>query len=341
MSTHLAATYRGNRTFEVSTVATEAPGPGDVRIKIAYCGICGTDLHVFHGFMDKRVGFERILGHEMSGTIDAIGDGVTGFAKGEAVVVRPLLSCGECPTCKAGYTHICQNLKFMGLDTNGAFQTYWNVPAKVLHKLPANLPLDKAALVEPIAVACHDVGRARIKKGEKALVIGGGPIGVLVALVARHAGAEVLLSEINDNRVALAKELGFKTINPRTADVEAFIQEWTGGKGVEVVFEVSGSQAGIDLMTKVAARRCRIVMVAIHAKPPTIDMFQFFWREIDLFGARVYEAVDYDQAIALLAAGEVPFERIITATVPLAEIQPAFVGLDDAAGTNLKTLVQV
>ncbi len=107
-----------------------------------------------------------------------------------------------------------------------------------------------------------------------------------------------------------------------------------------MIFEVSGSQAAIDLMTTVAARRCRIVLVAIHANPPKVDLFQFFWREIDLFGARVYEPQDYDQAIALLAAGEIPFERIITATVPLSDIQPAFVELD-SGGTNLKTLVAV
>lgn len=340
MGTHLAAIYRGNRTFEVNEVPTAPPGPGEVRIKIAYCGICGTDLHVFHGFMDKRVGFNRVLGHEMSGTVDAVGEDVSAFTPGDVVVVRPLLPCGECPACQSGHSHICHRLKFMGLDTDGAFQQFWNVPQQVLHRLPPDLPLSKAALVEPLAVACHDVGRARIVPGERALVIGGGPIGILIALVARHAGAEVLVSEINENRLALATELGFATINPKSADVPAHVETWTGGKGVDVVFEVSGSQAGIDLMTSVAATRGRIVLVAIHATPPKVDMFRFFWREIDLFGARVYEAKDYDQAISLLAAGEIPFDRIVTAIVPMSEIQPAFVELD-SGGINLKTLVEV
>ena len=177
-----AAFYRGNKTFSVEQVKLKEPGPHEVAVKIAYVGICGTDMHVYFGHMDKRVGFERIIGHEMSGYVHQVGSKVKDFQVGQPVVVRPLDHCGECPACKSRYNHICHNLKFLGLDTDGALQEIWNVPSHTLHHLPEKLRMDYAALIEPVAVACHDVRLSRLKKDEDVLVIGGGPIGVLVAI---------------------------------------------------------------------------------------------------------------------------------------------------------------
>ncbi|MBS8259233.1 Zn-dependent alcohol dehydrogenase [Roseibium polysiphoniae] len=322
-----AAIYRGDKTFTLEQKQVVAPGPGEVQIKVAYCGICGTDLHIYLGHMDKRVGFERTIGHEMSGTVSALGDGVSGFTIDQPIVVRPLDHCGDCPACRAGHEHICHNLKFIGIDTEGAFQEYWNVPVHTLHALPDGLDLSHAALIEPLAVACHDVDRGRVAKDEDVLVIGGGPIGLLVALVARHAGGNVIISEISENRLAYAAKLGFKTINPKTEDAADQANALTGGKGADVVFEVSGTQPGVDLMTAAASTRGRIVMVAIHASKPAIDMFQFFWRELELFGARVYRPEDYDRAMKLLSEGVVDCNSFITDIKPLADIQGAFEAL--------------
>ncbi len=319
-----AAVYRGNRTFSLEQKETPPPGPGEAQIDVAFCGICGTDLHIYLGHMDQRVGFERTIGHEMSGIVSALGAGVTDFSIGQHVVVRPLDHCGKCPACKAGHEHICHNLKFIGIDSEGAFQDKWNVPAHTLHALPDDLDLSHAALIEPLAVACHDVKRGRVTKGEDVLVIGGGPIGMLVALVARNAGGNVTISEINENRLAYAEKLGFSTVNPGTVDAAQVLAERIGDKGMDVVFEVSGSQAGVDLMTRVPGTRARIVMVAIHATKPQIDMFQFFWRELELVGARVYRKEDYGQAMALLAKGLVDCESFITDIQPLESIQGAF-----------------
>lgn len=335
-----AAFYRGDRRFDVAQKPAPAPGPGQVALRIAFCGICGTDMHVFHGNMDARVGFERIIGHEMSGTVEALGAGVEGFTKGQKVVVRPLDHCGDCPACDAGHTHICHNLKFLGLDTDGAMQEVWNVPAHTLHVLPEDMRLDHAALIEPVAVACHDVRMADLTAGEDVVVIGGGPIGVLVAMVAREAGGKVVISEVNENRLAIAADMGFDVVNPAKSDLVAEIGNRTGGKGADVVFEVSGSQPGVDAMTDVAATRGRICMVAIHAKKPQVDMFRFFWRELQLIGARVYEAADYDKAIALVASGAIAADKVITDVSPLAEIQRAFEQLD-ASPTALKSLIKV
>lgn len=319
-----AAVYRGNKTFTLEAVTTPPPAAGEVQIDVAYCGICGTDLHIYLGHMDARVGFERTIGHEMSGVIAAVGDGVKDLKAGQRIVVRPLDHCGDCPACNAGHEHICHNLTFIGIDNSGAFQQKWNVPAHTIHMLPDDLDLSHAALIEPLAVACHDVARGKVQPGEDVLVIGGGPIGMLVAMVAREAGANVTISEINENRLNYARSVGFETMNPKEVDVAKAMNDATGGKGADVVFEVSGTQPGVDLMTAAAATRGRIVMVAIHASKPTIDMFQFFWRELDLIGARVYRPEDYDAAMALLAKGVVDCDSFITDIQSLANIQSAF-----------------
>lgn len=296
-----AAFYIGNKHFAVESVESEPPASAEVQIDVAYCGICGTDLHVYLGHMDPRIGNHRVIGHEMSGTVRAIGDQVDNVRVGDHVVVRPLDACGECPSCLRGFRHVCQKLTFLGLDTNGAFQEQWNVPAHTVHVLPKELSLQQAALIEPVAVAVHDVRRGRVSASDDVLVIGGGPIGMLIAMVAKHAGATVTVSEINTHRLAMAKDMGINTINPKEHDAVEALMIATGGKGADVVFEVSGTQAGVDLMTAATAVRGRIVMVAIHAEKPLVDLFQFFWKEIEMLGARVYEPEDYNQSIKLVA----------------------------------------
>ncbi len=333
-----AAFYRGSRTFEVAQVPLAAPSAGEIAIDVAFCGICGTDLHVFHGDMDARVGDKRIIGHEMSGTIAALGAGVEGFTKGDMVVVRPLDHCGECPACEAGHSHICHKLKFLGLDRDGGMQTTWIVPAHTVHKMPKGISLKHAALIEPLAVACHDVHRSRLRAGERAIVIGGGPIGVLIALVAQKAGALVTLYEINPARRAKAVELGLEAIDPAVGDVAKTVQDKFGG--ADVVFEVSGSNAGAALMTTLAATRARLVMVGINSRKPPVDLFQFFWRELELIGARVYEPNDYDEATGLIAAKAFDFDRFITDVKDLSEIQRAFTELDQSPGA-LKVLLKI
>lgn len=319
-----AAVYRGDKTFTLEEKTFASPAADEVQIDVAYCGICGTDLHIYLGHMDARVGSERTIGHEMSGVISAVGKNVKDLSIGQPVVVRPLAHCGDCPACDAGHSHICHNLKFIGIDTDGAFQQKWNVPAHTIHVLPEDLDLSHAALIEPLAVACHDVGRAEVRDGQDILVIGGGPIGILVALVARHAGGNVTISEINENRLEFAEKLGFATLNPKAVDVAKTVHDRTGGKGADVVFEVSGSQPGVDLMTEAAATRGRIVMVAIHASKPQVDMFKFFWRELDLVGARVYLKEDYEEAMRLLEKGVVDCDAFITDIKQLDDIQGAF-----------------
>lgn len=335
-----AAFYTGNRTFEIRDVERAEPAPGEVRVKVAFNGICGTDMHAYHGAMDKRIGFDRVIGHEMSGTVSALGEGVDTVSVGQPVVVRPLKPCGNCPACAAGHAHICHNLKFLGLDTDGALQEEWCVPAYAVHGLPEGLALHHAALCEPVAVACHDVRLGRVRAGEDVLVIGAGPIGVLIAMVARERGANVTISEINPYRLKTVEAMGFATLDPSKVDVAAEIVATTDQKGADIVFEVSGTQAGTDLMTQAAATRGRIVMVAIHTKKPEVDLFRFFWRELELIGVRVYEPEDFDRAIELIASGAIDCERMITDIRALDDVAAAFAALDEG-GPAMKSLIRV
>jgi 2-desacetyl-2-hydroxyethyl bacteriochlorophyllide A dehydrogenase len=330
--------YEGNQIIRVGECTPVTPQKGQVQLKVSHCGICGTDLHIYHGVMDQRVTFPQIMGHEVSGTISAIGDGVEGFSVGDSVAVMPLDPCGNCPACEAGHSHICQNLKFLGIDTPGAFQSYWTVPAHTLHRLPENLSLTHGAMIEPLAVACHDVRLGEVKAGEYVVVLGGGPIGILIGLVAKQAGARVLVSEINPFRLELAQQLELDTINPLENDLPAYVTEQTDGAGADVVFEVTATAPGAKVMTQLPRTRGRIVIVGIFGQPAQVDLFRFFWRELKLLGARVYEHQDFAQAIQLAAAGAIPLDQIITDVRPLSELEAGLKQME-SGGQVMKILL--
>jgi len=333
----IATEYVGNHKFSVIEKENIPPSTGEVQIEVAYCGVCGTDMHIYHGNMDQRVAMPLTIGHEMSGTITAIGDEVTGYSVGEKVVVRPLDDRGEKPSDK-GYSHICEDLKFIGIDSPGAMQQYWNVPSFVLHKLSDQTDLKLAALVEPLAVACHDVRMAGLQSDETAVVLGGGPIGMLIGLVANNTGANVYVSEVNPVRIKIAEDMGLKTMNPSEVDIVEYIKTVTDNRLADVVFEVAGVQPTVDMMTDVAGIRGRIVMVAIHSQPRPVNLFKFFWKELKLIGARVYEKEDYEQAIALINSKALPLEHMVTAVEPLTEIQNVFENIDKNPN-GMKTLL--
>ena len=322
-----AAFYEGSKKFRVGDASPQSPGPGEVRLDVAYCGICGTDIHIYHGAMDKRVKIPQVIGHEASATVAEVGAGVMGFKVGDPVVVRPLDNRAE-TAADRGYSHICKGLKFIGIDSAGAYQNSWTVPAFTLHKAPAGVDLKIAAFTEPLAVACHDVRLSGLKAGELAVVLGGGPIGMLVALVAKSTGARVILSEINEFRLKFARELGLEAVDPRTTNLTQHCLDQSGGSGADVVFEVSGAKAAALSMTELLAIRGRICLVAIYPQPVELNLFHFFWKELQMRGARVYEPEDYEKALSLIAAKALPLEKLITKVEPLDRVQQAFEELD-------------
>jgi (R,R)-butanediol dehydrogenase / meso-butanediol dehydrogenase / diacetyl reductase len=332
-----AAYYMGDRRVEIDDAEDVSPAPGMVQLEVAYTGICGTDLHIVHGAMDGRVSPPAILGHEMAGRVAATGDGVESWQAGDPVTVMPLVWCGDCAACRRGASHICQHLSFLGIDAPGSLQGRWTVPADTLVPLPADMPLRTAALAEPTAVAVHDVGRAQLAGGERAVVVGGGPIGLLVAAVAREVGADVVLVEPNPERRQLAERAGLATLDPAERSVAEHVEEWTKGAGAEVAFEVSGAVPGPQSAIDALGVRGRLVVVAIHPTPPPVDLFRVFWRELTLIGARVYERSDFEQAVRLLADDAMPVDVLVTDIVPLAETAAAFAALE--AGRAMKILV--
>lgn len=331
------AVYTGDKTFVVTDDERQPPGPGQVRIDVAYTGICGTDLHIRHGDMDQRVSRPAVVGHEMSGRVAELGPDVTGWTVGDAVTVMPLVWCGQCPACRRGHQHVCQKLTFVGIDSPGSMRTSWTVAADLLVRLPADLPLSTGALVEPAAVAVHDVRRGEVAAGELVVVVGGGPVGLLIALVCRSVGAEVVVLELDPVRRSVAAGLGLVVLDPSVDDVSAHLDTWTDGAGADVAFEVSGSAGGVLAATHALAVRGRLVMVAIHSTPREVDLFRVFWRELTIIGARVYQRGDFDQAIQLLSTGDIPGPALITTTVPLEEVTEAFAQLE--RGGVVKVLI--
>ena len=333
-----AAFYEGSRNIRIAERAPDSPGPDEVRISVAYAGICGTDLHLYHGRMDHRVTLPHVMGHEMAGIVEAVGTRVTNVAAGDRVVVMPLISCGECPACRSGHGHICHRLKFIGIETPGAFQESVTVPAHTVMPIPDALSLRRAALIEPLAVACHDVRIGNVQRGERVVVLGGGPIGALISLVAKAQGADVLVCELNPYRIELLRQMGIKTIDPRETDVLEYVKDWTGDAGCDIVFEVTASPAGARLMTQLPRTRGRIVIVGIFNDPPPVDLHRFFWREIMLYGARVYEKENFEQAISWAVSGDLPLDRLISDVYPLERLDEAFRRME-TGGSVMKILI--
>lgn len=332
-----AVRYLGTRGLEAATVASVPPGPGEVELAPAFVGICGTDLHIFHGDMDARVHAPAVIGHEMSGRIVRIGPEVEGWEAGDAVTVMPLRWDGTCSACRNGCRHICRNLDFIGIDSPGAMQQRWTVPADTLIRLPDSMVLEHAALVEPTAVAVHDVGRAQVRSGEKVVVIGGGPVGLLISLLARSAGADVRVVELNEHRRRLAEEIGLIAWDP-AANLSDLLEQWTDGAGAEVAFEVSGAREGMAAAVDALAVRGRLCLVAIHPKPREVNLHRFFWRELTLVGARLYDRGDFEKAVTLIADGTVPASRLISKVVAFDDALSAFETLE-AGGDVMKILV--
>jgi (R,R)-butanediol dehydrogenase / meso-butanediol dehydrogenase / diacetyl reductase len=330
-------TYLGARRLALDTAEAAPPPPGHVRVDVAYTGICDTDLHIFRGDMDGRIEPPQVIGHEMSGRIAQVGDGAGDWRPGDTVTVMPSVPCRDCPACRVGHTHICHRPVFLGVDAPGSLQNTWTVPVATLVRVPHDLRLDHAALAEPTAVAVHDVRRARVRPGEKALVVGGGPIGLLIAIVARRFGADVLMAEPDAFRRSVAEGLGLFALDPGDGIAEVMAR-WTDGTGAAVAFEVSGAAAGVTTAVGALATRGRMVQGTGHPAPRDVSLHDFFWRELTLLGARLYDRGDFETAVGLIAEDEIPAGPLISRIEPLDRAAQAFEALESGAGV-MKVLI--
>jgi (R,R)-butanediol dehydrogenase / meso-butanediol dehydrogenase / diacetyl reductase len=333
-----AVFYRGARHFAPGKTTIPTAGPDEALLRVLRVGICGTDLHIFQGHLDNRIPKDGIIGHETFAEVVEAPPG-RGVQAGDRVVVEPVRFCGACRACRIGASYICYNLKVLGVDLPGGMQEYWPVPVDRLLKVPDTLVDDHAALIEPLAVATHDVTRAGVKTGDAVLVFGGGPIGALIALVSRHRGARVIVSELNPYRIELLKNLGLEVVGPGV-DVIKFANDWTGGEGVDVAFEVTGNAAAVRLMTDAVRVWGTISVVAIHAEPMAVNLYPMFARELTMHGSRLYARADWEEAIRLAASGAVPVGPLVSHKIPLEGLQQ---GMEEAlrGGPVMKVLVDL
>jgi 2-desacetyl-2-hydroxyethyl bacteriochlorophyllide A dehydrogenase len=333
-----ASFYQGARTFTTGEAATPRPGPDEALLRVRRVGICGTDLHIFQGHLDHRVPKGGIIGHETFGEIVEV-PGASGFKAGERVVVEPVVFCGRCRACAMGASYLCYQLKVLGVDLPGGMQEYWAVNVTRLLRVPATISDDHAALIEPLAVAVHDVARAEVKQGDSVLVFGGGPIGTLIALVARHRGARVAVVELNPFRLEILTGFGLERVGP-DVDVVAWADRWTDGTGVDVAFEVTGNPAAARAVADVVRVWGTVSIVAIHAEPVPVNLYQMFARELVMHGSRLYARADWEEAIRLVASGAVPVAPLVSRRIPLEALQR---GMEEALGGGpvMKVLVEV
>jgi 2-desacetyl-2-hydroxyethyl bacteriochlorophyllide A dehydrogenase len=333
-----ASFYHGGGVLRTASAPRPSPAPGEALLRVLRAGICGTDLHIFQGHLDHRVPKGGIIGHEILAEVVTVPPG-TDFADGDRVVVEPVLSCGTCRACRIGASYVCYKLKVLGVDAPGGMQEFWTVPVDRLLKVPESLSHDHAALIEPLAVAVHDVNRAGINAGDSVMVIGGGPIGTLIALVCRVRGARVKISEINPHRVGMLKAIGLDTIGPGE-DVAAIVHEWTDGDGADASFEVSGSPDAARLVADLVRVWGTVSVIGIHAEPVPVNLYSLFARELKVIGSRLYTRAAWEEAIRLAASGAVPVGPLVSRLIPLEDLQK---GMEEALGGGpvMKVLVNV
>lgn len=342
-STMAAALIREPNHLTLSQVPWPKLNPGEALIKVQFCGICGSDIHILKG-QHATATFPRIPGHEFVGELmEVCPPGGAHVKPGDLVVAQPFFSCGNCAPCAKGRDNICTSLRFMGAHVDGAFAQYVAVPAHKVYALPKGTDPKLAALAEPIAVAVHDVRNSGLAVGETVLVIGGGPIGLLIALVARQAGAgRVVISEISPYRRRVAEKLGFETLNPLDNDFGTAIMELSEGLGFDVVFEVSGSKAGVASSTAYAKNTGRIMVVGMTNGPTPVDLSAVFAKELQLRGVRIHSQYSFLGAVELIKSGALAeeFTQMVTHCYPLSQVEAAFEHAQ-SNGDFLKILVEM
>lgn len=311
-----AALFHAKEDLRIEEVAEPSPGPGEVKLQNAFAGICGSDLHVYYSPEAAGLDFDhphpvtgstlpQILGHEFSGTVVELGEGVTNVAVGDRVAVWPIYFCGECPACKKGMYNACQKIGFHGLSSNGGgMAEFTTVPAVKLHVLPENVDLRLGALVEPMSVAWHAVGRSGVDAGGTALIAGAGPIGIGVWFALKARGVEkVLVSEPSADRRATIAALGATVIDPVNEDLAAAVSELSDGNGVDAAFDAAGAGPAITSALASLVPGGRVVVVAIHERPMEFLPTQLVMAETDIAGALAYLPEDFDAVITAMSDG--------------------------------------
>jgi L-iditol 2-dehydrogenase len=327
-------------------VFTDEPKPkigqDQVLIEIKRIGVCGSDIHVFHG-MHPFMSYPVIQGHEVSGTIAEVGQNVDGMQIGDIVTFTPQVVCGECYPCRTGQYHICDELKVMGFQTEGAAREFFAVDAEKIVVMPKGFNLDQAAFIEPIAVGVHSVQKAGDIAGKGVLVLGAGTIGNLVAQTARALGAEkVLITDISLYKLEKARECGFEHVmNPAEEDLAEKIQQVFGPDKMDVIFECVGVQDTITQAIENARKGSDIIVVGVFGDDPQVNLGFVQDRELRLIGTLMYQRSDYEQAVALVKEGKIQLEPMISHRFDFKEYLDAYEMIEESNGEYMKVMIEL
>jgi 2-desacetyl-2-hydroxyethyl bacteriochlorophyllide A dehydrogenase len=311
----LAVRYYGIRQVRVENIPKPECGPGQALVKVAYAGICGSDLHIFRKGMFVT-SIPETMGHEFSGVVEQVGEGVTKVSPGDHVVGDPRVSCGNCQWCREGSYNLCPGLGFIGEVAPGCFAEYLVLDAKKLLKIPTTIELRRAALVEPLAVALHIAGRGRFSEVEHLGVVGAGPIGLLTVIAAKIMSVKrVTVIDISPDRLDLAGRLGAAALNSFPAGLE---------DAPDVVVEAVGLEATLAGALGWLKPQGRLVMAGLYEEKVILDPNDIVVKELDLAGVDAYETGDLQKAIELLAEGLPDVDLVITHVLPFESAASAF-----------------
>jgi 2-desacetyl-2-hydroxyethyl bacteriochlorophyllide A dehydrogenase len=300
---------------------------GETLIKVKYIGICGSDVHLLHGKNSSAI-YPLLPGHEFVGeVVESKGEGSERLKAGDVVAAQEVISCGVCEACAKGEDNVCRHLKIIGIHTDGGFAEYVKVKTRKVFVLPKDIDLRVAALIEPLAVAVHDVRRSELKVGETVFIAGGGPIGLLIGMAARLAGARrVVVSEVMEGRLVLAKELGFDTVNPTFPSFDEDVERLSDGRGFDVSFETAGVQQSMDACLEHTKNTGRVIVLATPTVLPVLDTNKVFMKELSLLGVRVNAQYSFMGAVDIVTSGIIDdrLKLLVSNEYTLDEIEEAF-----------------
>jgi L-iditol 2-dehydrogenase len=311
----------------LTDLPTPAPGAGEVLIQVAACGICGSDVHGYDGGSGRRIP-PIVMGHEAAGVVAALGDGTTSYRVGERVTFDSTVYCGGCEFCRRGEVNLCNHRQVVGVSCGeyrraGAFAEYVTVPERILYRLPDKLSFSDAAMLEAASVAIHAVRVADVAGGETALVIGAGMIGLLILQAARASGcSRIFVADVDATRLELARSLGADAVIESAGDsresLTSRIEELTGGRGVDLVFEAVGRPETVASAIDCTRKGGTVALVGNISPEVSIPLQKVVTRQIRLQGSCA-SAGEYPQAMDWVAEGKIKVAPLITAVAPLAE----------------------
>ena len=333
-------TAPGEIRFE--SVAVPRVGPGQVLVKVKRIGICGSDIHVYHG-KHPYTKYPVTQGHEVSGRIAALGEGVKGLRVGQKVTIEPQLTCGKCYPCTHGKYNLCESLKVMGFQTTGTASEYFAVDQSKITPLPEGMSFDEGAMIEPLAVTVHAAKRAGDVAGLRVCVLGCGPIGILLIQSLKAFGAaKVLATDVSDYRLELARRCGADVaVNTKSADFGQAMLEAFGPDKADIIYDCAGNDITMDQAIQNARKGSTIILVAVYAGLARCDLAKLNDSELDLNTTMMYRHEDYLDAIRLVEEGKIQLKPLMSKHFPFQEYLAAYQYIDSNRETTMKVIVDV